>query len=527
MGSSTDAIVIGAGHNGLAAGCYLARAGLEVVVLEAASTIGGMTATATPIAAAPHHQINSCAVDMVYTRLSGIVDDLQLHRFGYREVDVDPCYVYLHDEGESVALWYRDARRTADEIAYFSRADGDAYLRLMEHLDAALDLAWPFLTVNPVRPGARALARSGRAAVRHRRQLRKIPALFVDPAAQTIDEYFRHPIVRDFMATVCGAIAPIGSDGGGNILIQFPFFHRLGGARPIGGTQALPDALAGALRAAGGTVRTDAVVESITVRNDRAVGVRLANGEEIAAKRGVIATCDPRTALGTLLPRDTLPPDVQARVNYIPANADGWGPFRADIALSGRLRLDRHQARRRDGLDLRLPAAWIGGFDQAIAGYPQARAGHTPNDILLWSVIPTALDPSQAPDGMDTLYLFANPMPLTPNGSWDDAAKAVVARASQFYDGIEELEIGRCHESPDDLARRVRATNGCIFHTDMTLFRLGPLRPARGLAGYRTPVTGYYLGGAGSHPSAAVTGLPGRLSAFELLQDDQERKQRS
>ena len=530
MVPTADAIIIGAGHNGLVAACYLARAGLDVVVLEAASTIGGMTATATPIASAPDHRIYSCAVDMVFTRLSGVVDDLDLRRFGYRDVPVDPCYAYLHDEGASIALWLNDVQRTADEIAHFSGADAEAYLRLMGHLDAAMDMTQPFMTVNPIRPGARALARSGRAVVRHRAKLKKLPSLFIDPAAQTIDAYFHHPVVRDFMATVAGAIGgPITTDLSGSLFIQFAVFHRLGGARPVGGTQTLPNALAGALHQAGGTIRTDAVVETILVRNGRASGVRLTNGDEIAARRGVIATCDPRTALGKLLPPDTLEPEMRARVNYIPANADGWGIVRVDVALAGRLRLDRHQQyrrqhQRRDDLDLRWPALWLGGFDEVVAAYPQARAGDVPNQILLFSVIPTAADPSQAPEGMDTLYLYASPMPLTPNGSWDDAAKAVLARASQIYDGIEQLEVGRCLETPDDLARRVRTTNGSIYHTDVTPFRAGPLRPSLGLAGHRMPVDGYYLGGSGSHSSAAVSGIPGRLSAVELLRDDEKRR---
>jgi phytoene dehydrogenase-like protein len=395
---------------------------------------------------------------------------------------------------------------------------------LVHTLDAALDIGLPYLRTNPRRPGAAALAKMSAAALRHWRGLGKIPSVFITSVAQTIDERFRHPAVRDAIAAQCGVVSSIANEGSGLLLLFFPFYHRFGAHRVVGGTQGLPDALASALRAAGGSIRTHAVVDEILVAGGRAVGVRLEDGEELTARRGLIATCDPRTALGALLAPGTLEPGIEARVAHIPAWGDGWGDLKVDMALSGQLRLSRHQKQRGDGLDLRRPAAFIGGYEQALRSYPQSRMGQVPTEVGMWTVVPTAVDPSQAPAGQDTLHLWANPMPLDPQVPWEDATKAVVAHAAEFYDGVEELEIGRFVENPTDRARRMRATNGCLYHTDMTLFRMGPCRPAPGLAGYRTPVTGLYLGGAGSHPAAAVTGLPGRLSAKELLRDRSARR---
>src|SRR5207247_1016141 len=104
-----------------------------------------------------------------------------------------------------------------------------------------------------------------------------------------------------------------------------------------------------------------------------------------------------------------------------------------------------------------------------------ARAGQIPALPTFYAAVPTGLDPSQAPSGQDTLYVWANPMPLSPDGGWDDATKAVVARAGEFFDGIEELEIGRWVETPEERALRVGVTDGSVYHTDMTLFRMGPL----------------------------------------------------
>jgi phytoene dehydrogenase-like protein len=453
---------------------------------------------------------------MVFLQASNVVADLGLARYGYREIPGDPANVYLRDDGSSIALW-RDARRTAEEIRRFSAADAEAYRDFARVLATFIGIGLPFLLTNPCRPQLGALARMAKAAARGRRELRHLPSILIAPVAQTIDERFRHPVVRDYLAAMCGAVGPITTDGSGVLLLLFAFMHRFGAWRIAGGTQTLPDALTRALVANGGTLRTGAAVAEIIVEGNRATGVRLETGEQITARRGIIAGCDPRTALGRLLPAGTLDPAVEARVAHIPTWADGWADIKVDVALSGRLRLDRHETWRNDGLDLREPGVFVGGYDEAIAAYRSARAGGVPSPPNLYAAVPTGLDPGQAPAGQDTLYLWANPMPLNPETGWEAATKAVIARAADFYGGIEELEIGRLSENPDQRSRRLGLTAGSVYHTDMTLFRMGPLRPALGLGGFRTPVEGLYLGSAGSHPSGGVTGLPGQLAAREII----------
>lgn len=517
-----DAVVIGAGHNRLVAGCYLNRSGAKALVVEAGKSIGGMTGTAPYIPEAPNHRINSCALDIIFIHAAGIIEDLGLAHFGYREIECDPVNAWLGPDGESILIW-RDVRRTAEDIRRYSRADANAYLDLVRKLDAGLSIGLPMMMVNPTRPTLRSIGGVAKAAARHRKDVLKVPRIFLSSVAEVIDEHFRHPVVRDAIAAQCGVVGPITNDGSALLMLFFPFYHRFGAHRVVGGTQGLPEALAAAYRAGGGHLRTEAVVDEILIRDGRAGGVRLSNGEKLFARRGVIATCDARTALGGLLPQDTLEPGVAARVNHIPAWGDGWADLKVDVALRGQLRLDTHHRARNDGVDLRKPAVFIGGFDQSVAAYPEARAGQVPSDIGMWSVIPTAADPTQAPEGQDTLYLWVNPMAIEPTAGWDAATDAVIKKATQYYDGIEELEIARWTENPYDRARRLRATNGCLYHTDMTLLRMGPLRPALGLSGYRTPVPGYFLGSAGSHPAAAVTGIPGRLAVKELLRASKSR----
>lgn len=516
-GVDVDVVVIGGGHNGLVTGCYLARSGLSVTVLEAAPVLGGMTAMGTPIPGAPEHQVNMCAIEPLMLRLSGIVEDLGLERHGYREEFVDPGFVGLFPDGSSLAFW-RDPKRTADEIRRFSAADARAFLDFVEVFDAMLDLGLPIINMNPQRPRASDIAKLARSVARNRRQVKAVLSFAVAPFGQALAEYFTHPAVIDPLA-VWASGAPT-TDGTAIRLLPYSLFHRYGAGRPIGGMGSFVRALERALAAAGGTVRLSAPVAEIELAGERATGVVLESGETIGAK-AVVSTCDPRTTLGRMLPAGTLSRAMEARVAHMPAFGENLTQIKVDLGFSGQPQLRRHEQWRDDGVDLRRPTTLLGGLDASSAACVASAAGRLPERVSIWAVIPTAVDASQAPAGQDVMYLWAWPLPLEPVDGWDglsDAAgEMVVAQLSAIYEDVGELEIGRFVESPDALAERVRITNGCIEHVDCSPFRLGPLRPAQGLGGYRTPVDGLFLGGSGSHPGVGVHGIPGRLAAREVL----------
>lgn len=507
-----DVLVIGAGHNGLTTAAYLARQGLTVQVLEAAPDIGGMTTTAALIPGAPEHLVNTCAMDMFLIRGFQVPKELDLARYGYREVDLDPQSVWLEPDGGSIAFW-RDPRRTAAEIERFNRADAQAFLELMEMLDHVLSIAHPMMATNPVRPEPRQLARSLAALVRHLGLLKVLPAFGIASGAEIIEERFRHPAVINALAGASFG-APIWDPGSAMFLAYWAWFHRFGAGRVIGGTGQLPAALRRCLEAAGGTVRTGARVHDILVDGGRAVGVRLSDGEELGA-RVVVAACDPKQALDRLLPDGTLGDKLQSRVRAIPT--DGSASLRVDIALSGRVTLPLHEKWRGDGLDLRQPYIWRGTYEEQREAARSAARGQLPAKFPYIATVPTSTDPTQAPDGQDVAYVYASRLPLDPIEPWEQleerAVKQLIADVTTFYHGVEELEIGRWVETPPKMTARTNATDGNWQHVDFQMFRAGPLRPALGLAGYRTPVPGLFLASAGSHPGCCVSGVQGRLAA--------------
>jgi phytoene dehydrogenase-like protein len=516
---SAEVIVIGAGHNGLVAACYLARAGRDVLVIEANPEIGGCTTTAPYIAAAPEHLISPCAADFAFIRASTVIEDLDLRSYGYREQEIDPPYVALHPDGSSLAMW-RDPASTAREIRRFSPRDADAYERYAHTLDIAMEIVLPLFVNHPVRPARNAVISALRTAGRHPREMAWLARMIAMPAADAIERSFTHPLVRDLLCGCFAFVTPITQRGSG-IDFMFPgFVHRLGIGRPIGGTGMLPAALARCLAAHSGRIRTAAPVRQLTVRNGTVTGVELQNGERIAAPV-VLASCDPTTTLTRLLPASALPQRLARRARRIPTDNSGVAHFKVDMALSGRLSLSRHQALRSDDVDLRLPSIVTGGLPAMRRALTQSQAGQLPDVLPTTSLIPSAMDPSQAPDGHDTLYAWSGWMPGHPPEGWDAlaprAAEATIDALSHYYDNIRELEIGRLVESPLDIARRTHVTGGQVWHVDLTLGRMGPLRPALGFGGYRTPIPGLYLTGGGTHPGPGVSGIPGQLAAQTIL----------
>jgi phytoene dehydrogenase-like protein len=518
-----DAIVIGAGHNGLVAANYLIEAGLDTAVLERRDRVGGMTRSEHAIAQAPGHLINHCAIDPVFWSQSNAARELELHRFGLRFVEVDPGFVYLHPGGESIAFW-RDPERTAAEIARFSPGDGTAYRELAELFTAICDVALPMFATNPTRPDAGAVLRAATSALRHRGSMGEIGAFLCASGREAIAERFTHPVVRSALNIASACLYPSSFPGSSIQLLLLAFVHRFGCPRVLGGTQRLPDALAARFSARGGTVITGAKVEQILTEGERATGVITTDGAEIRARRAILVGCDPRQALTELLPAGSMNPRRERRAQAIPVNGLGWGQLKLDVACRGRLSLERFTRERTDGADLRAASHLIGTEDGVERAYRRAAAGLLPgrDDLGFYNAIPTAADPSQAPEGEDTLYLIAVTSPAAPEGGWTEeirerAVNDALVRAGDFYEGLSELEIGRSTFTNAEMAAEVGA--GSQAHVDWILNRMGPMRPARGFGGFRTPIEGLYLAGAGSHPGAGVTGTPGYLGAREALRD--------
>jgi phytoene dehydrogenase-like protein len=519
---SADVVVAGAGHNGLVAAAYLAKAGLDVLVVEAYRTPGGMTSTNPMAPEAPQYRINEASLQASLFRTTTIDKDLGLRaKYGLKQRVIDPAHVQLNYDGSSLALW-RDPRRTADELKHFSPRDADALLDLYRVIDSAVAIGLPMMQTHPTRPALSNVLRAVKAAARGRRELLAIANWATSSHAEALDEYFESDVVK--AALMIGLpFMPFNADLGGWALIYLGVLSKYGVAMFEGGTGEFPRALIDCIYDHGGRVRTSAPIEQLIVSDGRVTGVRLVGGEEITARRGVLTAFSPAAVLRNLLPSGVLSEKLQNRVDHIPTKGRGISDYKLNIALRGRITMGKHEKWRGDGLDLRLPCNSYHDYQQTLAAARDCARGDVPEHVPGLALAPTAFEPSMAPRGCDTFWFWSGLTPSDPRVGWEKAreqiTETVIRDSAYYYEGIDELEVARRPLAQPDIAERFSAIDGNVYHVDPIITRFGPRRPAPGLAGYRTPVPGLFLSGSGTHPIAGINGLPGKNAAQTMIKD--------
>jgi phytoene dehydrogenase-like protein len=521
---AADVVVVGAGHNGLVAAAYLAKAGLDVLVVEAYKTPGGMTSTNPMAPEAPDYLINEASLQASLFRTTTIDRDLKLSaKYGLRQRVIDPAHVQLNYDGSSLALW-RDPRRTAEELKHFSRKDADALLDLYRVIDAAVAIGLPLMQTHPTRPALSAVLKTAKAAVKGRRELSAIANWATSSHAEALDEYFESDVIK--AALLIGLpFMPFNADLGGWALIYLGVLSKYGVAMFEGGTGSFPKALIGSLQDNGGRVRTSSPVDELIVKDGRVVGVRVRGGEEIYAKRGVLTAFSPASVLKYLLPKGVLSPKLQNRVDHIPTKGRGISDYKLNIALKGKISMAKHEKWRDSqgigGVDLRLPCNSYHDYQQTLAAARACARGDVPEHVPGLAIAPTAFDESMAPPGCDMFWFWTGLTPSDPRVGWDQARKeiteTVIRDSEHYYQGIEQFEVARRALAQPDIAERFSAIDGNVYHVDPIITRFGPRRPAPGLAGYRTPVPGLFLSGSGTHPIAGINGMPGKNAAETMI----------
>jgi phytoene dehydrogenase-like protein len=518
MTETVDVVIVGAGHNGMAAAGYLSRTGKKVIVVERMAKVGGMTSSGYMIPEAPQHLVTPCAVELLFARGSGIIEDLELGKYGLRTVDPDPTYAYLHPDGSSIAL-FRDPERTAEDMARLNRNDGKAYLEFLKCLDAMMDIGFPMMMAEPGRPDAGNLTKMIGSLVRNARLKDELVAISKGTADQVACERFEHPATIALMLGIAAGAGPVDDDGNAAAYMILAVTHRLGTGKPIGSLQSFADAMAASITATGATIELNAPVAEVIIEDGAAKGVRLEDGRIILAKM-VIATCDPRTAMALTTPGG-VERKLMKRIEHAPANRSNAAPFLANVAMAKPLTLKKHQEMRHDGVDLSKAVGLIGTPEEVREAFATARRGDIPTRHAV-SVTPLSnSDPSQAPPGQSLAYVYLPAMAVDAREGWSPGLKertmaTIIDHVSEFYDGFD-AEIGRFVETARDREKRLNVTNGCVTHVDFGALRAGIHRPATGFGGPKPVFPGFLLGGAGSHPGGGVSGIAGRIAANRAI----------
>ena len=526
-----QAIVIGAGHNGLACAFYLARAGVQTRIFERRQVIGGCAVTEeiNPLDA-PGCRVSTAAY-MASMLRPEVIRDMELGRHGLRMIAADPGIQVAFEDG-SVLPWWQDQPRTHAELARYSTRDADTFFRLDQELKSLARYLQPFFTEPPPDVATRGLAgwlEALRVGWRFRgldgRQMQELIVFLSGSLQQLLDRYFE----SDYVKRLILANNLYGKHGGprdpGSAMGLL--FHLLSGGEDerqgftghvIGGMGAITQAMAAACEEAGVEINTGVEVVQIHLDGERASGVVLGNGMVLTSDI-VVSNADPKRTFLGLVGSERCPLEFARQVEAIAME----GPSaKVNLVLSEEPRVRGMPA---DAPPLqKMLYTLVPTFAAAQRCYNACQQGELADDLWVDCVLASAIDPELVTPGRHVLTTFVQYVPYRlAEGGWDarreELGDRVVEIIGRYAPNVPGSVIARDVITPLDLEQRFGITEGNIFHGDIRLDQLFFMRPLPGWAQYRTPFEGLYLCGAGTHPGGGVTGAPGYNAARAIIKD--------
>ena len=522
-----DAVVIGAGHNGLTAAAYLARAGRKVLVLERRHVVGGASVTEEIY---PGFKYSVCSYVVSLLRPE-IIRELELAKHGLEILPLDGTFSPM-PSGDY--LWRtNDHAQTFRDIARHSRLDAEAYDEYGRAMVEMSRFAKPILGMTPPDPFSLKL-RDLRPLLDILNRFRALPdadrynqmQLLTMSATDFLDQWFETDVLKATMSAsgIIGTFLGVRSPGTAYVLLHH-YMGEIDGAfrswgLSRGGTGMVSESIASAARAAGAEIRLEAPVSKVLVTNGRATGVVLENGDYVLADT-ILSSVDPRLTFSRMVGEENLPGDfVEDIRRYKYRGSSG----KVNIALDG---LPDFTALKGAGPHLRGAISISPSVDYMERAYDQAKYGRFSRRPYIDIVIPSLTDPSVAPAGKHVMSCFVQYAPYdlrnedgTP-GNWDDQrdafGDAVIDTIAEHAPNLKDLILHRQVLTPLDIERTFGLSEGNIFQGELTLEQLFFLRPAPGWADYRTPIKGLYMCGSATHPGGGIMGAPGRNGAMKAM----------
>ncbi len=526
MPARYDVIVAGAGHNGLTAACYLAKRGLKVLVVERNPHIGGAAVSREIY---PGWTYSNCSYVCSLLRPE-VVRELDLPRHGLQVIPYESGATFTSDGG--YFAYYSDHDALRRELSRFSRRDADNYERYARAITRQCRFIKPLLmrrAPDPVRNRPRDIAELLFLGKRFHdlgeREMGETIRFWTMSIGEFLDEYFETEVIKAHFAGsgIIGTGLGVYSPGTAYVLLH----HYMGevdgtiGAWGFtrGGMGGVTQAMARALREAGGEILSAAPVAEIVTAGGRVKGVVLENGDLLEAPT-VISNMDVKRTMLQHVDEKALPDDFVKAVKRFKIRGSS---AKLNIALDG---LPTFPAAPADAPFLKGDLHASESLAELERAYDDWKAGRWSAEPYFDMLIPTRIDPTMAPPGkhMMTVFVQYAPYELASGETWDGPARdalaeTVIAKIARHSPDFRDLILHKEVRSPWDLEREVGLTEGNIFQGELTFDQMFFNRPVPGYADYRTPIRGLYLCGSSSHPGGGVMAAPGANAAREVLRD--------
>jgi phytoene dehydrogenase-like protein len=531
MNDTYDAIVIGAGHNGLVTAAYLAKAGLRVVVLERRDTVGGAAATEEVY---PGYKFDTGA-HRINALHPAVLNDLKLGSHGLELMPFDPAVFAPTLDGNHLALW-REPELSIDSIRRLSETDagrwndfGALIAKATGFLESTYESAPPDVLSSQTKDLWATLRLARRLRRLGKKDMMEVMRIMPMTIVELLDEWFETDLLKGTLgaAGITGIFQGPMAAGTAHLFLHQHVGTKTGALRSAsrvrGGMGNLAKALESSARGFGADIRTNAWVESISAEEGHATGVVLVGGEEIKA-RCVVSNADPKRTYCDLLDPFHLDPEFMRGVRKIKFKGVC---ARVNLALSEPPSFDCLPG---DGPHLRGLISISPSLKYLERAFDDAKYGDFSKEPQLEAVIPSLTDPSVAPEGKHVMSILVQYAPYhLKDDVWDDAKREalgdrVVDTLARYAPNIESAILHRQVLTPLDLESVFGLTEGNIYHGEMTLDQIFFMRPVPGWSRHRAPVDGLYLCGAGTHPGGGVSGAPGHNAARAILKDLKGKK---